>query len=142
MDIVVKVAAGMLIIQPIQKHLAGMGKGCMADIMTQRDSLYQVQVQIQSAADGTGNAADQLHMEASACNIIIFNQGKHLGLIGITVIVGAVHDPVDILGELGTPDRGRCVVTVPPDGFLIREGAVHKAVAGFLLLHLRRQSFR
>ena len=135
MDIVGKIPAGMLVVQIVQEHLAAVGKGCMADVMTQGDGLDQIQVQVQGAADGPGDPGHQLHMEAAAGDVIIFDQGEYLGLVRIPVVVGAVHDPVNILGEIGAPDRGGLVASKTADRHLIGEGTVEISVVCFFHLH-------
>ena len=107
MDIVGEVAAGVLIRPLIQESLTGVAEGGMANVVAQCNRLNQIQIQIQRPADGAGNAADQLHMQAAAGDIVIFDQGKNLRLVGIAVIIGTVHDLVHILDEGGPPYRGQ-----------------------------------
>ena len=75
-----------------------MGKGSMTDIVSQSDGFDQVQVQVQRATDGPGDSGHQLHMQAPPGHIVIFHQGKHLGLIGITVIEGMMQNFEEKLG--------------------------------------------
>ncbi len=121
----IKVPPGVPVVKVVQVHLTAMGEGGVPDIMTQSNGLNEVQIQIQSPADGTGDPGYQLHMQAASGDIIVADQRKHLGLVGVAVVVGAVHDPVDVLGELGTPDRSGSQVAFPAEGHNIGEGTIH-----------------
>ena len=142
MDIVGKIPAGMLVVQIVEEHLAAVGKGGVSNVVSQGDGLDQVQVQVQGAADGPGDAGHQLNMEAAAGNVIIFDQGKDLGLVCIAIVVRAVHDPVDVLGEIGPPDRSGLIPAKAADRHAVREGTVKKSAIGFFILHPGGKSIR
>ena len=74
-------------------------------------------------------------MEAATGNIVVFRQRKDLGLISIAVLIGAVQDPVDILGKSGTPDRRRLIVAMAAQCLRIREGLVYKGTVLLFLFH-------
>ena len=66
MDVMMEKAAGVLVVQLIQVDFTAVGEGGVADIVTQGDGLDQIQVQVQRATDGTGNAGNKLNVEAAA----------------------------------------------------------------------------
>ena len=106
-DIVAEMPASVPVVQIVQEHFTRMGEGGVADVVTQGDCLDQIQVQIQRASDGTGDAADQLHMETASCDIVIFHQGENLGLVAVAVVVGAVHDLIHVLDKGRPPYSGQ-----------------------------------
>ena len=121
MDVVVEKSAGMTIVQFIQVHLAGMGEGCMADVMTQCDSLDEIQIQIQRSANGPGDPGHQLHMQTPTGNVIVFHQGKNLRLIRIAIIIRTVQDSVNVLGKIRTPDRRGILIGFTADDHVVRK---------------------
>jgi hypothetical protein len=70
-DIVVKVPSGVGEEKLIQINFTGVAEGGMADVVSQRDGLDQIQIQMKGTADGAGDAGYQLNMETAAGNIII-----------------------------------------------------------------------
>ena len=84
-DVVIEEPAGVLVVKLIEVDLAAMGKGGMTDVMAQRNGLDEIQIQIQRPADGTGDPGYQLHMQTSPGDIIVFDKGEHLGLVGIAI---------------------------------------------------------
>ena len=133
-------APGVAIVELIEEHLAAMSEGGVTDIMPQGDGLNQIQVQIQRPTDGAGDAGHQLNVQTPAGNIVIFQQGENLGLVGIAVVIGAVHDPVDILGKAGPPDLPRLVAAAAANCHIVMAGMIRiGAIFLFLLtaiLHL------
>jgi len=95
----------------VEEGFACMTEGGMTDIVAKSDGFYQVGIKPQCASDGAGDPADELNVEEAAGDIVIFIKGKDLGLIGIAVVVGAMHDLVDIPHEGGAPG-GMCIVGV------------------------------
>ena len=138
-DVVIKVPTGVVVVQFVQKHLAGVGKGGMADIVTQGDGLNQIQIQIQRAADGSGDTGHQLNVQASSGHVIVLHQREDLSLIGVTVVVGAVQDTVNILSKSGAPDRSFRSIAVAANRRFIRTGPINKGMVPFFLLHLLRK---
>ena len=141
-DVVVKKAACVLVVQLVKVYLAAVGKGGMTDIVTQCNGLDQIQIQVQCSADGPGDPGHQLDMEAPTGDVVVFDQGEHLGLIGIAVVVGAVHDPVDILGKIGTPDGGRFGIVLAAQCTFVGAGEIQKAPVSLFLFDPGRQSGR
>ena len=129
----VEESAGVLVIQLIKEHFTGMGKGGVTDVVTQGNGLDQIQVQVQRTANGPGDSGHQLDMKAPTGDIVILYQGEHLGLVGITVIIGAVHDPVDVLGKGRPPHRRRCFIAETAQCHVIRERKIHKG-SGLLFI--------
>ena len=75
----------------------------MADVVTEGNGLDEIQVQMEGRADGAGDAGDQLNVEGATGDVVVFVEGKDLGLVGIAVVVGAMHDLVNVMHEGGTP---------------------------------------
>ena len=82
--------SGVFEIEFIQVNFSGMGKRGVTDVMSESNCLNQIQIQMERCPDSTCNAGNQLYMQASACYVIVFNQGKNLRLICVTIIIRAV----------------------------------------------------
>ena len=105
-DVVVKVPSRLLMVKLIQVSFSRMSEGRMADVVSQGDGFNEIQVQMKGGADGAGDAGYQLHVEGAAGNVVIFAQRKDLGLVGVAVVIGAVHDLVDVVHKGRPPHRG------------------------------------
>ena len=104
--------------------------------MAQSNCLDQVKIQIQRAADGACDSGNQLHMETAAGDVIVFDQGKNLRLITVTVIIGAVNDPVDIVGKIGPPDGDAVIMLhISAQGVAVVETGFDKGSAFPFMCH-------
>ena len=139
MNVVVEKPARMTVIQLIQIHLAAVGKGGMTDVMSESDSLNEIQVQIQRPANGTGDPGHQLHMQTPSGDVVVSGQRKHLGLVGVTVIVGAVQNAVNVLCKPGSPDAARLVAAVTAMRHAVSAGLICIGAVSFFPLHASRQ---
>jgi hypothetical protein len=74
--------------------------------MAERDGLDQLQIQLQSAADGFGDFGYKLDMERTAAQIVIAVKRKDLSLIAVSVIERAVNDFIHIVRK-GRADDGK-----------------------------------
>ena len=131
---------GILIEDLVQVGLTGMAKRSMAHVMAQGDGFDQIQIQMKGTADGAGDAGHQLYMETAAGHIIIFNQGKHLSLICIAIIIGAMHDFIDIVNEGRAPYR--CLIGghhFTADHIPVIKSHLGKGSIFTLFFHLLRQ---
>jgi hypothetical protein len=72
--------------------------------MTKSDGFNQIQIQVQSAADGSGDSRYQLNVQTPSGDVIVLHQRVDLGLIAVTVIEGAVENLINIPGKGRTPD--------------------------------------
>ena len=80
----------------------------MTQVVPKRDRLDELDVQSQKLADGARDAADELHVQAAAADIVVFNEREHLRLVGVAVVSGNVDDLLDVARECGP--RQRCVI--------------------------------
>jgi hypothetical protein len=83
-----------------KKQLSGVAKRGMADIMAQANSLDQIFVEKQVAANGSGYSRDKLDMEDPVGDMVVSDQAENLGLIDIAGISAGVKNAVGILGEV------------------------------------------
>ena len=58
----------------------------ISDVVAERDRLNQIEVQIQRLADRAGNAGNELHMQRTAADVVVFVERKHLRLVGAAVV--------------------------------------------------------
>ena len=104
-NVVEKMPPCMAVIKLVEIGFARVTEGRVSHIVPQRDGLDQIKIQMQNGADGAGNAGNQLHMKRASCDIVIFTQGEDLCFVGVAVVIGAVHDLVDVMHKGGAPDR-------------------------------------
>ena len=79
--------------------LAIVPEGRMSDIMTDSYSLDEVVVQPEFSPDGSGDSAEQLHVDDTVRDTLVPDEIEHLGLVDIGGIGTGVEDPVHIDGE-------------------------------------------
>ena len=101
--------------------------------------MYDILIRKARIADGPGNPGHQLHVQTPTGNVVIFRQGKDLCLVRIAVVIGAVQNPVNILGETGPPNLCRFAADVPTDRHAVSAGAICEGTAALFLLHTCRQ---
>ena len=106
LDIVVEKTGPMLPSQPGQYPFPIVPKGRMADVVPQADGFDEIFVEPQIAADGAGDAGDQLDMEHPVGEVIVFDQGKNLGFVDVPGIGLGVEDAVGIHGKCLAVIRG------------------------------------
>ena len=106
MHVVVEIAPGALVVALRQEALAGVAERRVAQVVPQRDGLDQLAVQPQQPSDVARDAADQLHVQASAADIVVFHQAEHLRFAGVAVVSGNVDDLVDVAREGASQQRG------------------------------------
>ena len=79
MNIMVKRPPRMGLQQLVQTALSRMAKWRMAKVMSKRYCFDKIAVKVQSGADITGNARNELYMQATARQIIVATKAKDLG---------------------------------------------------------------
>ena len=99
MDVVAEMPVGMCAIQFIQNRLARVPERRLADVVTERDRLDQIEVQVQRLADGAGDAGNELHMQRAAADVVVFIKRKHLRFVRVAVIKRTVDDLVAVADE-------------------------------------------
>ena len=89
-------------------------------IVPERYGLDEVAVQSEQPPDSPCDAAYQLHVQAAAADVVVLDEGEHLGLARISVVGGHVHNLLDVARERG-PGNRRYVVRVglPPGHVLV-----------------------
>ncbi len=85
-----------------QEMLAIVTERGMADIMAKGDGLNEIFVEMEKAADGSGNTGDQLNVQDSVGDVVVGDQAKDLGLIDVTGVGPGVEDAISIQG-IGLP---------------------------------------
>ena len=140
MNVVAEIPPRTGMIQLAQKPFAGMSEGGMSDIVSQCDRLDQIAVEMQRRADRAGDTRNVLHVLPAPRDIVVAVKGKHLRFIGITVIVRAVHDFIDIAHEGGTPNCRPVVrIVVSPHRRAIRKRKRAKRSLRPFAFHARLQ---
>ncbi|MFQ9676634.1 MAG: hypothetical protein ACLRZO_07000 [Eggerthella lenta] len=84
----------------------------MPYVVAQCDGLDELAVQPQQRSDAAGHAADQLHVQPAAADVVVLHEREHLRLVGVTVVRRHVEDLLDVARERGARERG-VVVRVP-----------------------------
>ena len=95
-----------------QVALAGVAEGRVPYVVAQCDGLDELAVQPQQRPDAAGHAADQLHVQPAAADVVVLHEREHLRLVGVTVVRRHVEDLLDVARERGARERG-VVVRVP-----------------------------
>ena len=103
-----KMPARVGIIDLVKVAFARVRERGMSHIVTKRDRLDQIKIEIQRAADRSRNARNELDVQASACDIVVLYQRKNLSLVGISVVVWTVKYFVRISYECRT--QNACAV--------------------------------
>ena len=111
MNVVVEVAPGALMVARREEPLAGVPERRVPHVMAERDRLDELAVQPERAPDVARDAAYELHVEPAPANVVVLHEREHLGLAGVAVVGGHVHDLLDVACE-GGPHDGRVVVRV------------------------------
>ena len=110
--VVVEVAPGARVVAGAEVALAGVAEGRVPYVVAQCDGLDELAVQPQQRSDAAGHAADQLHVQPAATDVVVLHEREHLCLVGVTVVRRHVEDLLDVARERGARERG-VVVRVP-----------------------------
>ena len=70
----------------------------VADVMAKGDGLNEVLVEMEKAADGSGNAGDQLHVQDPVGDVVVGDQAEDPGLVDVAGVGPGVEDAVSIQG--------------------------------------------
>jgi hypothetical protein len=89
----------MLLDALVQNPFSGMAERSMSDIMTQRDRLDQIQIQIQCARNGGRDVVHIDHMLDARANMIVLGIEKNLGLMTKSSESLRINDPSRIALE-------------------------------------------
>ena len=103
-DIVIEVSAALRLIHLADILLSRVTEGSVSDIVAERDSLDEIEVEIKRRADSTRYSRNELNMQCSSGDIVVLVEREHLCLIGISIIIRAMQNLVGIAGISGTPD--------------------------------------
>ena len=104
--VVVEVAPGSSMVARAQVALAGVAEGRVPYVVAQCDGLDELAVQPQQRPDAAGHAADQLHVQPAAADVVVLHEREHLRLVGVTVVRRHVEDLLDVARERGARERG------------------------------------
>jgi hypothetical protein len=107
LDIVLKRGESMLCAKCGQEMLTIVTKRGVADIMAKGDGFNEILVEMEEAADCSGNAGDQLHMQNPVGDVVVCNQAEHLCLVDVAGVCPRMEDAVGIegIGLTMTPSR-------------------------------------
>ena len=118
-NIMVKIASCMIMINLAELPLPLMSKRRMTDVMSDRNCLDQIQIQVQRLSNVTRCSRYKLYMRCASGNIIVFIQRKHLCFIRITVIIRDMHDLFTIPDKCRAPDCLLIMCHIPADHVFI-----------------------
>ena len=79
-----------------QKSFPVVSERGVTDIMPQGDRFDEVLVELQKAADGAGDLGDQLDVQHPVGDVIVADQGEHLGLVDVAGVGAGMKDAVGI----------------------------------------------
>ena len=116
MDVMVEISAGLGVIDLADVSLACVAEGRVSDVVAESDSLDQVEVEAEDRADGARKSRHKLNVKRAAGDIVVLIEGEHLGLVGVSVVKGAIHYLVDVAHISRTPDRRNVGVGIAADG--------------------------
>ena len=102
LHVVAEPPAGALVVDVVQEALARMSERRVAEVVPERDGLYEVEVEPEGAADVARDAADELLVEAAAGEVVVLAEREHLRLAVEAVVRGGVHDLLRVAHEGGT----------------------------------------
>ena len=92
-------ASGALVVDVVEEALPGVAKGRVTDVVTQRDSLDEVEVEAQRTPDVACDASHELHVQAAAAEVVVGAEREHLRLAAHAVVRGQVHDLLGVTYE-------------------------------------------
>ena len=88
-----------------------MTKGGMPDVVAKRYGFDKVEIKPQRATDSPCDTRNQLHVQASMRDVVVFVERKDLCFVRIAVVIGTVQNFVDVANERAT-ERACIVVGV------------------------------
>ena len=103
---------GALVEDVVQEPLAGVAKRRVADVVAQRDGLDEVQVEPQRQADVSRHAAHELHVQATARDVVVCAQREDLRLAREAVVGRQVDDLLGVTHEGGALGRATIALNV------------------------------
>ena len=111
--------------------------------MTERYRFDQVEIQIQRAADRSRYARNELNVQATASDIIVFDQREHLRFVCISIVIWAMQYLVDIVDERRAPYASRvlCETRAPSYSGAVKSHSLETA-RSLLCLDSAAQSIR
>ena len=95
----------------VQRILPGVAKGCVTQIMGQRDRLHQVFVQSQRTRHGPTQLGHLQRMRHAGTEQVALVIQKHLGLVDQAAKGAGMDDAVAVALELGAGGRGALRIT-------------------------------
>ena len=107
-NVVVEKPAGFGVINLGEIALTCVTEGRVSYIVTEGNCLDKVEVEIKHRANRARYTRYKLNVKCATGDIVVLIEGKHLRLIGIAIVVGAVHNLINVTH-----------VRRPPDGLLI-----------------------
>jgi hypothetical protein len=102
LDIVLKGGQAVFGAECGQEMFAIVTERGVADVMAKGDGLNEVFVEMEKAADGSGNAGDQLHVQDAVGDVVVGDQAEDLGLVDVAGVGPGVEDAVSIQ-SIGLP---------------------------------------
>ena len=66
------------------------------DVVTEGNPFYEILIEPQKSADRSCNFGNQLHMQNTVGDVVIFNKVEHLRLINVPGIGKGVKDPIRV----------------------------------------------
>ena len=91
----------------VERVLAGMPEGRVAEIVAKRDRLRQVVVKPQGAGERARDLRDLDRVGEAGAEMVALVIDEHLGLVGETAEGGRMDDPVAVALEFGPGRRRR-----------------------------------
>ena len=109
-------------------------KGRVTEVVTERDGFNQVEIEVQSGTDGARDAGDELNVQAAAGDIIVLVERKHLRLVGIAIVKGAVQDLINVVNKGRAPNGGNvfCQIVSSENLPVIKSHRRHKTALSCL----------
>ena len=107
--------------QPVQRPLPRMAKGCVAQIVPQRDGLCQIFIEAQRPSNGTGDLTDLQRMGEPGAVMIPLRRKEYLRFLLETAERLAVQNTVPVPLEAGA-HHVRFLGAQPPSAVLAQHG--------------------
>lgn len=78
---------------------AVMAEGGVTDVVAEGDRLDKILVEMEKTPHRTGDFGNELDMQHPVRDMIVLDQGEHLGLVDVTSVGAGMENAVGILGK-------------------------------------------
>jgi hypothetical protein len=114
----------------------------VTDVVTKRDSLDKIKIEIQGLSDSPCDSGYKLNVKSAPRYIVVSVEGENLRFIGIAIVVGAVQNFVNVANERGPPDVGTVFFAVSANDVFLAKVESGTSIISFIALNTLHQLSR